>query len=200
MRSSGSSKALHMSDKRLNTAIKRWHDPQRRSWARRQNKVDELPIEPTAWNPDNEDVRLPVRVGHTVSISLIPRDLEQGGRPMQHPAPESAVDTHGTFRDRLPMMLCAALALASAVTMVLLYLDSPFWTHQGFVTAEEGGSSERVVSAEPSPFAVPYRREIAAMQPIQETTKLATRALLEHDSGDRVPVEEERVTITEPGS
>ncbi|KAL3224896.1 hypothetical protein MRX96_026283 [Rhipicephalus microplus] len=126
--------------------------------------VDELPIEPTAWNPDNDDVRLPVRVGRTVSISLIPRDLEHGGRPMQRPAPESAIDTHGPFRDRLPAMLCAALALASAVALVLLYLDSPFRTHHGFGTAEGGSSRTHRLSRAPAICGSP-QESITSLQP-----------------------------------
>ncbi|KAH8041113.1 hypothetical protein HPB51_013773 [Rhipicephalus microplus] len=195
MRPAGSCKALYKSERKLSTVIKHRHEPRRSSWARRQNKVDELPIEPTAWNPDNDDVRLPVRVGRIVSISLIPRDLEHGGRPMQRPAPESAIDTHGPFRDRLPAMLCATLALASAVALVLLYLDSPFRTHHGFGAAEGDHQNS---SSEQSPRHLRFpTREHHVTASDQDATKLATRTLLEDASGDHVSAEEERATATE---
>ncbi|XP_065290755.1 uncharacterized protein [Dermacentor albipictus] len=180
--------AGEMSQKNLHKMMKHWHEPQRRSWARRQNKVDELPIEQTAWTPDKKDIELPLKVRPSVSISLIPRDLEQGGRAMHQIAPESAAETRNHLRDRLPMMVCAAFAFASTATLLLLYLDSPIWALRNYATAGKGqnGSSTQ--------HYLHFTTKGHSVAATDQETNLSTWTLSEDGGGANVSVIGERAT------
>ncbi|XP_077512288.1 uncharacterized protein LOC144123311 [Amblyomma americanum] len=128
-----------MSRKKLDAITQHWHQAPRRSWARRQHKVDELPIEPTAWTPGHVSVQLPVRVTPSVAISLIPGDLEDSGRPLRRGLPAGAVDPHGRILESLPWIVCLAFAFLFAASLVLLYLDSPFSTRRSHTTVKGVG-------------------------------------------------------------